>query len=697
MLDRLEPRRLLSQMSIFGTSRPDSIELSLASTSAAGVDVLVRNAGAQAVTVAVDATSVSLAAGQSIRTAQVLANAVTAVKVIDLGAGNDTLVTGDDLVIPMVISGGKGRDNLKGGGGADLIDGGAADDTLYGQSGSDTLVGGLGTDSLLGQSGNDSLAGGPGDDSYVFGTPTENQRDTVDEAPDAGLDMLDFGTNATPVVVDLSNARTLARHVNGNVTRLIRMAAGELPTNLERITGSGGNDLLYGNANANTIFGGGGNDSIFGVAGDDSVDGGSGNDNISGGDGDDYLSGAIGTDTVAGDAGNDLVVDYGGSNVLTGGDGNDVFINQNGQVDTVDGGPGFDSVQDDDTESTLAGVQNDTFTDAEYVYDVIQSGSASLIAAYKAAPVARQVTPLASSGVYSGVSVSLDKRGVLRIGGSAGDDVITLTQNRRILNISIAGELLPDFDFGTIRRIAIAGGAGNDTIRLQSASGKRPLKLDGIRAFAGDGNDTVVGGNGNDILAGELGDDFVSGGLGNDLLGGDFVVLKGETAPAAAANVDGTDTVVGGEGSTDIVTYTYRTASVNLDLSSPGAASGGAGENDSLSGIEYVVAGQGSDTVVGSAANDTLFGGPGDDHLSGGPGADRLLGGFGSDSIDPNAGADLVDTGGDDGADDTVNGGLDDDGLNPTSADNVLIDGSFRHGNGNDYFALAGRRYGQGA
>ena len=699
MIHALESRRLLSQMSVFGTSRPDSIELSLAGSTAAGVDVLVRNAGTQAVTVAVDANSVSLAAGQSIRTGQILAAAVTAVKVIDLGAGNDTLVTGDDIVIPMFISGGKGRDNLKGGGGADLIDGGAADDTLYGQSGSDTIFGGLGNDSLLGQNGNDTMAGGLGDDSFVFGTPTSSQTDTVDELPDGGLDMLDFGTNATPAVVDLSNARTLARHVNGPATRIIRMAAGELPTNLERVTGSGGNDLIYGNSNANTIFGGGANDTIFGLAGNDTIDGGSGNDSVVGGDGDDSLSGAIGTDTVAGEAGNDLIIDYTGNSLLSGGDGNDLFINQNGQIDTVDGGLGFDSVQDDDTDSAVAGVQNDNFVAIEYVYDVIQNTGPTVLTAQKSAQKAavKRANAVVTSGVYDGVGVSLDTRGTLRITGSASADAILLTQNRRILNITIGSTALADFDFGIIRRIVIDAGAGDDSVRLQSASGKRPLKLDGIRVFGGNGDDLIVGSNANDILAGELGDDFVSGGLGNDTLNGGFVVLSGETPPAAASDIDGNDTVVGGEGSADVVTYTYRTAAVNLDLRGQNAGSGGSGEQDLIQGVEFVTAGQEDDTVFGSDADDTILGGPGDDRLSGGDGYDLIFGGFGSDFIDPNAGASLIDTGNEDGANDTVNGNLASDGLMPTSTDNLTIDGSFRHSNGNDYFALAGRRYGESA
>lgn len=84
------------------------------------------------------------------------------------------------------------------------------------------------------------------------------------------------------------------------------------------ITGTNGDDILYGDADPNTVNGGNGADKIFG---------GSGNDNLSGGNGSDTLFGGSGNDTIRGGNGNDNDLIYGGygADILTGNGGNDTF------------------------------------------------------------------------------------------------------------------------------------------------------------------------------------------------------------------------------------------------------------------------------------------------------------------------------------------------------------------------------------
>jgi len=125
--------------------------------------------------------------------------------------------------------------------------------------------------------------------------------------------------------------------------------------------GEQGDDVLYGNDNANFLSGGpgydaiygyGGNDKLFGDAGNDYIDGGSGADTIFGGDGKDYIIddygnnlihggngadeiyGAVDNDTIYGDAGDDYLDGWYGNDTLNGGEGFDILV----------GGPGSDKL-----------------------------------------------------------------------------------------------------------------------------------------------------------------------------------------------------------------------------------------------------------------------------------------------------------------------------------------------------------------
>jgi Ca2+-binding RTX toxin-like protein len=71
----------------------------------------------------------------------------------------------------------------------------------------------------------------------------------------------------------------------------------DLHAQFENLIGSAFGDRLYGTSDINTITGNGGDDYIYG---------GAGNDIISGGDGNDRLIGEAGSDTLTGGAGADL-------------------------------------------------------------------------------------------------------------------------------------------------------------------------------------------------------------------------------------------------------------------------------------------------------------------------------------------------------------------------------------------------------
>lgn len=237
--------------------------------------------------------------------------------------------------------------------GADLLVGNDSNNTLAGFGGNDQIFSGGGNDYLLGGDGNDIISGGVGADYSNGGT---------------GTNTLHYYSSTAGVSVNLS-----ANSASGGD------AQGDTILNFQNIYGSNtGNDLLVGNAAANTLMGYGGDDQLFGGYGGDYIRGGDGNDTVSGGAGADNLDGGNGINTlhyysssagvtinlfissgVGGDAqgdtlfnfqniyganaagdvlvgnntvnalygfgGNDYIAGYGGNDILSGGAGNDNF------------------------------------------------------------------------------------------------------------------------------------------------------------------------------------------------------------------------------------------------------------------------------------------------------------------------------------------------------------------------------------
>ena len=91
------------------------------------------------------------------------------------------------------------------------------------------------------------------------------------------------------------------------------------------LNGGGEDDYLYGGKGNDQLVGGSGKDRLLGGKGHDFLSGQSGDDEIRGGKGDDLLYGGAGMDTVFGGKGNDTLADYYGGDFLTGGKGADEF------------------------------------------------------------------------------------------------------------------------------------------------------------------------------------------------------------------------------------------------------------------------------------------------------------------------------------------------------------------------------------
>ena len=178
------------------------------------------------------------------------------------------------------------------------------------------------------------------------------------------------------------------------------------------------------------------------------------------------------------------------------------------------------------------------------------------------------------------------------------------------------------------------------TIRMAAAGQAANLE----NAFAGIGNDTILGNALGNLLRGGAGNDRITGNAGNDQLeggtGNDIYVF----ANAAVAEAD-TILELGGQG-IDTLDFSAITTNVTVDLQSDAntashlrrtVAMVGAGQ---VANLENVFGGSANDSITGNAANnvlvgnagvDTLRGNSGDDQLNGGEGNDTLIGGTGSD------------------------------------------------------------------
>lgn len=215
------------------------------------------------------------------------------------------------------------------------LEAGASNDWLEAQAGYNILVGGAGSDILIGGSGNDDLQGGDGNDG-LFGQ--------------AGNDKLDggVGTTSAGVLTDAGDYisggpgidwATYIAKTDGGVTVTLDGLDNDGKTNanerdnvlpdVEDLTGTRFDDVLYGSNGENYLFGTWGSDALIGLGG---------NDSLYGEDGYDALSGGLGQDSLYGGADNDSLYQQFGTSTTA-------------DIDLVsDCGSGFDYLYRDSTE-----------------------------------------------------------------------------------------------------------------------------------------------------------------------------------------------------------------------------------------------------------------------------------------------------------------------------------------------------------
>jgi Ca2+-binding RTX toxin-like protein len=192
--------------------------------------------------------------------------ALDAIVIAGMG-GNDVInATGFPPGVSVVALGGAGEDTVRSGPSEDvLVDGPPSDTSL------DTLEAGAGDDALIHNGGPDRLDGGEGSDLFLSvsicdgetingGSPLANDRDNASWArlPGTGVDArLDLGVVGE---VGANEAPTCAG--GGTFDSL---------TGIEDLEGSEGNDVLYGNEEANQLLGHHGEDTYRALGGNDTI------------------------------------------------------------------------------------------------------------------------------------------------------------------------------------------------------------------------------------------------------------------------------------------------------------------------------------------------------------------------------------------------------------------------------------------
>jgi Ca2+-binding RTX toxin-like protein len=203
--------------------------------------------------------------------------------------GDDTIAGngGDDS-----LSGEGGADTVNGGDGNDRVTGGAGTDILGGDAGNDSIDAGSENDIVTGGAGNDVLYGGAGDDQLDGG----DDNDILEGAGGAdqmnggnGIDTVSYANSAVGVIVAMGGLS-----IGGD-------ALGDTMTGIEQVMGSGFNDVITGDSNANTLWG---------LAGDDILTGGLGADVLKGGAGNDTFIYVNVADSTVALAGKDTIVDF---------------------------------------------------------------------------------------------------------------------------------------------------------------------------------------------------------------------------------------------------------------------------------------------------------------------------------------------------------------------------------------------------
>jgi Ca2+-binding RTX toxin-like protein len=369
-------------------------------------------------------------------------------------------------------------------------------------------------------------------------------------------------------------------------------------------SGSGDDTVMAANGSNDSLVGGAGDNDFQVTGGADMLMGGSGNNTLMGGGAGTLIMGKGGTgilapgssgETVKGGTGTDTISSTAGGDMLKGGNGPlKVFLTAGAAgPDSIVGGSGLDFAQYN---------PNDSMTNIFQVIDPPKDAAAPTVI---------------ERPFQSGTATVAN--GVLTIEGTPDPDTIAVTLNAKDTNakVDLNGVLLGKFPLTELTGIAISGGAGADTLSVESSI-SLPATLSG-----GGGADSITGGGGDNVLVGAGGSDTLTGGGGTNLLIADKLLTY-------ADGPTGSDSLVGGSGF-NIADFAYRTD--NMTLANNGLSTGG---EIISSSVQAIWGGTGSDSITGTTPGDFLSGGAGADTIQGGSAGDAndlIVGGKGKDSV----------------------------------------------------------------
>ena len=605
-----------------------------------------------------------------------------------------------------ILSGGDGDDTLEGLGGADVLDGGNGNNTASyehagapvvatlttGLSGVTTagdavgdtytniqnLLGSVYADVLIGDGNANIISGGDGNDTLegMDGADTLNGgagSDTASYAHATGVIAGGVG-----IVAELSNVAGVTP--TGD-------AIGDVYNSIENLSGSIGNDALYGDGNVNILSGADGDDTLEGMGGADVLNGGNGTDTAS------YIHSTIGVIasmttglvSTTGDAAGDT---YNSIEILEGSNFADQLIGD-GNANIINGGVGDDTLEGMDGADTLNG------------------GTGTNMASYEHAPTGGVVAVLDAAAALAVTGAAVTATGhaagdvytdIQNLRGSAYADRLVGDNNNNAIYGGGSGDILEGLDgndslYGEAGDDTLIGGLGADVLdgstgtdiasyrysttgitaslitpssNTGEAVGDSYINIEGLEgsAFA----DNLTGDDNANILIGGAGDDTLTGGVGNDTIYGDagndtanfaglaaVTVVLDATGNGTATSASGNDTlfsienligtsqndsftmgilptagnggVIDGGNGTDTVIYSVGTTQVVANLTT-GVVNG----QTVLSNIENLTGASGNDSLTGTTTANVLNGGDGDDTLIGGGGSDTLTGGNGVDT-----------------------------------------------------------------
>lgn len=597
----------------------------------------------------------------------------------------------------------------------DLLDGRAGDDYLDGGGSEDILIGGPGSDALFGREGNDVLVAAdraaPGISNYYDGGEGDFDLLTYASSNIHSLMQREYITS-DGIRSKASNQSEASGPVRifagtGQVERLSTdgnsVVATDTAVNIEQFTGSDFDDTLYGGSGSYTeIDGGLGNDTLYGEQagrfvgggeGDDVIYAGTGGARYDGGGGFDTLyltevadvrwlvriDGSIGSSLRAFNAleGSELATPEGslqnesGPSVIASGnvenfdiyyagDQDDYFDIRDRGLIAIHAGGGNDFILgnsggDGNPSFELYGEAGDD------VIVIKESGLTSGGEGNDSIEIDASLSDTLQANGDSGDDIFILRSGEVNIDGGDGRDILSANQRSIFAGLDVdllAGTIKTFSDrerfSGTVRNVEeLIGADAYPNILRGGEAGERLIGGSSNDTLEGrSGNDALYGGAGNDSLSGGESDDLLHGGAGNDVIDGGSGIDTASWAFAAPGTDRG-----------EIASSSFGHLDVDL---AAGVATfrlfSGGQENDTLTGVENIIGGDGDDTLRGDNRDNMLSGGAGADRLEGrggndvlvlddadvalgGDGDDRFVIGLGDMTIDGGDGDDTLDFG----------------------------------------------------